>query len=394
MDYKALLTQVEKTIEAIDTGSDTGQTISTIAETIASNFQSELGISGGRLYELHGDDYELIYRFGKANKGDIGILVSKDYVPIALTLENGVVVMEPTDPGVDPVLEKKLGAQRFAAISVGDENYILSFSVPPDVIRDDVLFSLNLIRYSINQKLRAERLEAFIAEAQMIQQSILPQRIPIYEGYDIWGKTLPAEIVSGDYYDFIPVSESILGLAIADASGHGLPAALMVRDVHMGIRMGTDRDFKIIRTLQKLNRIIHRSKLSTKFVSLFYGELETNGVFIYCNAGHPPPFIYKGKNSFDDLRNGGMILGPTPDATYNRGFAQLEGGDILCLYSDGVTEAHDREEKEFGVDRLKRLVKNNSEKSAQEIGQEILQRIGRWSRRAEDDRTVVIVKAQ
>ena len=204
-------------------------------------------------------------------------------------LENGIVVMDPTDPGVDPVLEAKLGAQRFAAIAAGDDDYILAFDVAPNLSREDILFSLNLIRYAINQRLRAERTESLIVEAQRIQQSILPQRVPQYAGFDIWGKTVPAEIVSGDFYDFIPVSDNILGLAIADGSGHGLPAALVVRDIYMGLRMATDRDFKIVRTLEKLNHIIHRGRLTTKFVSLFYGELETGGILIYCNAGHNFP---------------------------------------------------------------------------------------------------------
>src|SRR4029079_6758619 len=133
--------------------------------------------------------------------------------------------------------------------------------------RDDLLYSLNLVRYAMNQKLRADRYLSIVAEAQRIQQSILPQRVPAYVGFDIYGKNIPAETVSGDFYDFVPISESILGLAIADASGHGLPAALVVRDIHMGLRMGADRDFKIIRTMEKLNQIIHRSRITTKFVS-------------------------------------------------------------------------------------------------------------------------------
>ena len=232
-----------------------------------------------------------------------------------------------------------------------------------------------------------------IVEAQRIQQSILPQRVPQYAGFDIWGKTVPAEIVSGDFYDFIPISDSILGLAIADGSGHGLPAALVVRDIYMGLRMATDRDFKIIRTMEKLNHIIHRSRLTTKFVSLFYGELETGGILIYTNAGHNYPFLLKRNNLVEHLKNGGPVLGPTPDATYTRGFAKLDPGDLLCLYSDGIVEAHDRADREFGLDRLQRLVKLNRNRSAKEIGAEVLYRVARWARRAEDDRTVVIVKA-
>jgi sigma-B regulation protein RsbU (phosphoserine phosphatase) len=290
------------------------------------------------------------------------------------------------------VLEEKLGARRFAAIAVGDEKYVLSFDIAPGLGTDDIHFSLNLIRYAINQKVKAARYEALIVEAQRIQQSILPQRIPQYEGFDIWGKTVAAEIVSGDFYDFIPLTDNILGLAIADGSGHGLPAALIVRDVYMGLRMATDRDFKIVRTMQKLNHIIHRSRMTTKFVSLFYGELETGGIMIYTNAGHNFPFVLKG-DSVELLQNGGPVLGPTPDATYTRGFMKLDKGDLLCMYSDGIVEAHDAKDNEFGMEQLIDVVRSNRARSAQDIGQAVLARVAEWRRVPEDDRSVVIVKA-
>ena len=394
MDYKRLLTQVERTLSQIESAESTRLTIEQIAETIATNFRDELGITGGRIYEVNDDDnYELVSRFGAVHDGTIGIVVPKDYKPIELVLENGVVVMDPTDPAVDPVLEQRLGARRFAAVAAGETHaHIIAFDVAPELSREDVLFSLNLIRYAMNQRLRADRYESLIVEAQRIQQSILPQRVPQYAGFDIWGKTVPAEVVSGDFYDFIPISDNILGIAIADGSGHGLPAALVVRDIYMGLRMATDRDFKIIRTMEKLNHIIHRGRLTTKFVSLFYGELETGGILIYSNAGHNYPFIVKG-NRIEYLKNGGPVLGPTPDATYTRGFAKLDPGDVVCLYSDGIVEAHNSRDEEFGLDRLERLVKVNRPRTAEEIGREVLARVTKWGRRDPDDRTVVIVKA-
>jgi sigma-B regulation protein RsbU (phosphoserine phosphatase) len=393
MDYRKLLTQVERTLEQLETSDSPSTTVAQIAETIATNFRKQLGITGGRVYECRDESYELVARFGEQHEGPLGIEVPKNYKPIELVLENGIVVMDPSDPGFDPVLEGRLGAQRFCAISVGDEDYIIAFNVSPTHRREDILFSLNLIRYAINQRIRATRFESLIIEAQRIQQSILPSRIPQYPGYDIWGRTVPAEIVSGDFYDYIPVSDNILGLAIADGSGHGLPAALVVRDVYMGLRMATDRDFKIIRTLEKLNHIIHRGRLTTKFVSLFYGELETGGILIYCNAGHNPPFLLRKNGKEEFLRNGGPVLGPTPDATYTRGYAQLEVGDLLCMYTDGIIEAHDRQDREFSIERLVRLVKANRNRSSQEIGQEVLARVAKWGRADEDDRTIVIVKA-
>jgi sigma-B regulation protein RsbU (phosphoserine phosphatase) len=394
LNYKNLLTKVERTLEQIESAESTRFTIEQIAETIAANFRDELGITGGRIYELNDDNqYELVGRFGSTHDMTLGIVVPKDYKPIELVLENGIVVMDPTDPGVDPILEARLGAHRFAAIAAGDEDYVVAFDVDANLSREDILFSLNLIRYAINQRLRAEKYESLIVEAQRIQQSILPQRVPQYAGFDIWGKTVPAEIVSGDFYDYIPVSDNILGLAIADGSGHGLPAALVVRDIYMGLRMATDRDFKIIRTIEKLNHIIHRSRMTTKFVSLFYGELETGGILIYCNAGHNYPFLLKANGKYEALTNGGPVLGPTPDATYKRGFAKLDPGDLLCLYTDGIIEAHDGNDREFGLERLKRAVKANRAKSAQEIGREVLTRVTKWRREAEDDKTIVIVKA-
>jgi len=393
MDYKRLLTQVERTLEEIDTTDSPSTTVEQIGGTIAANFRDELGITGGRVYESREESYELVGRFGESHEGALGIEVPKDYKPIELVLENGIVVMDPSDPGFDPVLEGRLGAQRFCAISVGDEEFIIAFNVSADLSREDILFSLNLIRYAINQRIRARWYESLIVEAQRIQQSILPQRIPQYPGYEIWGRTVPAEIVSGDFYDYIPVSDNVLGLAIADGSGHGLPAALVVRDVYMGLRMATDRDFKIIRTLQKLNNIIHRGRLTTKFVSLFYGELETGGILIYSNAGHNPPFVLRRGKDVEFLRNGGPVLGPTPDATYTRGFAKLAAGDLLCMYTDGIIEARDRNEREFSTDRLVRVVKANHTRTAQEIGKEVLARVAKWGREGQDDRTVVIVKA-
>ena len=394
MDYKKLLTQVERTLGQIQSAETTRFTIEQLAETIAMNFRDELGITGGRIYEANDQgNYELVSRFGAVRNGAIGIVVPKDYKPLELALEAGVVVMDPTDPGVDPVLEQQLGARRFAAIAVGEtHSHILAFDVAPEMSREDVLFSLNIIRYAMNQRLRAERYESLIVEAQRIQQSILPQRVPQYAGFDIWGKTVPAEVVSGDFYDFIPLSDNICGIAIADGSGHGLPAALVVRDIYMGLRMATDRDFKIIRMMEKLNHIIHRGRLTTKFVSLFYGELETGGILIYSNAGHNYPFLLKGHH-VEYLRNGGPVLGPTPDATYTRGFAKLEAGDLVCLYSDGITEAHNARDEEFGLERLQRLVKANRHRSAKEIGREVLARVAKWGSRDPDDRTVVIVKA-
>jgi sigma-B regulation protein RsbU (phosphoserine phosphatase) len=207
------------------------------------------------------------------------------------------------------------------------------------------------------------------------------------------GYTTPAELVGGDFFDFIPVSDQILGIAIADASGHGLQAALQVRDVYTGLRMGVGRDFKIVRTVERLNRIIHQSRLTTKFVSLFYGELEESGNLIYVNAGHPPPLHFHAKG-VTTLKQTGMVLGPSGGSTYSRGFLAMEGDDALLLYTDGMFEATDRKGREFGIERLKKAFLSLREQPSAEIARALIDRVGEFAqgRPPEDDRTVVVVK--
>jgi sigma-B regulation protein RsbU (phosphoserine phosphatase) len=199
--------------------------------------------------------------------------------------------------------------------------------------------------------------------------------------------------VGGDFFDFIPVSDRIVGLAIADASGHGLPAALQVRDVFTGLRMGVARDFKITRTVERLNRIIHQSRLTTKFVSLFYGELEREGNLIYVNAGHPPPLHLHARGS-TQLKQTGLVLGPSSTASYSRGFLSMERGDSLLLYTDGITEAADSRGREFGLERLKKAFLALRDRDSQEITKALLEKVREFTGNiaAADDRTLVVVR--
>jgi len=389
---KSLFRKVERAIEAIERSPDASSTITETAGAIIENFRDELGVRGGRLYERRDGGYELTRVFGGAVAAP-GIFVPDEYPPVQQVLDGGVVVLDLAAPGVDPEFESKLGVDRFAAIAVGDDQYILSFSVDPGAQSEDLMASLGIIRHAVDQKLRQERFVSVLNEARQIQMSILPRRSPRRGEFDIAGFTVPAEIVGGDFFDFIPVTDRIHGIAIADASGHGLPAALQVRDVYTGLRMGVARDFKIVRTVERLNRIIHQSRMTTKFVSLFYGEIEEEGNFIYVNAGHPPPLHFHAKG-VTTLKQTGMVLGPSATASYSRGFLALEPGDALLLYTDGMTEASDPKGREFGIERLKKAFLAIKEKPADEIVRSLVEKVGEYVRvRApEDDRTVVVVK--
>jgi sigma-B regulation protein RsbU (phosphoserine phosphatase) len=394
---KSLFRRVEKTLDTIEHGQDILATIRNVAEYMTANFRHDLGILGGRIYKLADESYELVQVFGTAAPVTPGIQVPADYAAIDAVLDSGLVVMARNAPELDPAIESRLGTgERFAAIAVADGEYLLSFDVA-DVrgTVEDLQASLNIVRLAINQKLRQERFQEILEDARRIQRSILPKRPPHYAGFDIAGDSRPAEVVGGDFFDYIPVSSEMVDIAIADASGHGLPSALQVRDVYTGLRMGLSRDLKVSRTVERLNAIINRSRMTSKFVSLFLAELETNGNMGYVNAGHNPPFIVHARGGTEYLREGGMVLGPSPNAAYPRGFAQVAPGDMLVLYTDGITECHHhRSGEEFGLERLGRLVRRHAARLAAEIVHTVFQAVSRYAGTAvpEDDQTVVVVR--
>jgi sigma-B regulation protein RsbU (phosphoserine phosphatase) len=390
---KILFRRVEKAIEAIEGASDPSATIMRTASTVIEQFQDALGVSGGRLYERRDGGYELTRTFGGVPAVAPGLFIPEAYPPIQRVVDEGVVVMDLEAPGVDPELERRLGADRFAAIAVGEDEYILSFTVDRAAPEEDLVASLGILRHAVDQKLRQDRYVSALKEARNIQMSILPKRAVRRGEFEIAGFTTPAELVGGDYFDFLPVSDRILGIAIADASGHGLPAALQVRDVYTGLRMGVERDFKITRTVERLNRIIHQSRMTTRFVSLFYGEIEEDGNLMYVNAGHPHPLHFHG-SGVTPLVQTGLVLGPSEKATYSRGYRLLDRGDALLLYTDGMVEAHGPDGEEYGVGRLVREFLELRDLPSDEVARELIRRVGEWAGGGdpEDDRTVVVLK--
>jgi len=394
VDYRELMKKVERLVATIQRLGNVEATVRRVAGEIIDQFRGELGLVGGRIYQREQTDYVIRDTFGEAKPVERGLRVPRAYAPIDACVTNGVVYMEPDDPGVDRTLEESLGVREFACIEVGDEDYILAFNVDPVASREDIVFSLQILRNAINQKVRQERMEEVFREARKIQASILPRKAPHYPPFEMAGRTDPMDRVAGDFFDLIPITDKILGLAIADVSGHGLPAALQVRDVHMGLRMGLARDFKIVRTVERLNGIIHKSTLTSRFVALFYGELELNGTFIYVNAGHIAPFHLRPGEEARFLGEGGPVLGPLADATYERGFVKMQPGDLLVMFTDGIVEARHRASgEEFGIERLLEVTRELSGKAPTEVVQGIFARVEEWTggTPAEDDRTLLVV---
>jgi sigma-B regulation protein RsbU (phosphoserine phosphatase) len=392
MDYKNLSRKLQATLADIEKSDDVLATVYAMLERLVNDFRSDLGIVSGRIYERQGPEFVLRKEF-PPGKAPLGFRIPSSYEPTRELIEHGIVRHNINDPGVDQQIMDELGVETFAAIGVGGPvHHIIAFSLEPDADPEQVVYTLTTIRHVINLRLRQLYLEDRVAASRAIQMSLLPRLTPDFGEFDVWGETHPAEEVGGDLYDYIELSDRVLGFAIADASGHGLPAALQARDAIIGLRMGMEETLRITAAVEKLNRVISHSALASRFISLFYAELELDGLMVYVNAGHPPPLIFNG-GAFEELDRGGLILGPKPDARYRRGYAHLEPGALLVAYTDGIPEATNARGEEFGVARLKALIQEGQGSPARGLVETVFDAVRRHSGTdvPTDDQTVVAV---
>ena len=397
VDFRHLVTGIDHVVDqGMGTLVDEEKAVRDVANAVLQGLGEQLNITGARVYrKASKSHYRLIDAFPEGAGANRGLLVAADYPPIELANCNRVIYMPQGDPRTDLELEEKLGVSEFAAIEIGAEAYVVAFDIGKDVDSEDLVYALAVLRHSINDRLRSERIADVLAEARRIQTSILPRRVPKFGVFDLAARSEPVDVVGGDFYDFIPIGDNNLGTAIADSSGHGLAAAMQVRDIHMGLRMGLSQDFKIARTVERMNRIIHHGALTSRFVSLFYGELDHTGLFIYVNAGHPPPLFVNDDGKVRQLKANGPVLGPLADAKYEWGFVNLKPGCSVVMCTDGILEAQQGGTgQEFGQERLVSTVLEWQQRSASEIVHRIFSQVDDFLDGAPlaDDRTVVVVK--
>jgi sigma-B regulation protein RsbU (phosphoserine phosphatase) len=242
--------------------------------------------------------------------------------------------------------------------------------------------------------LERRRLEKELAIAREIQASFLPDAAPVLPGIDLAGTTITHDEVGGDYYDFIPVSESRLGIAIADVSGKGIPAALIMAGFRMSLLAEVRNEFAIRAVMRKVNSLLHESTDRGKFVTAFYGLLDhKNRVLTFSNAGHNPPILFRREGKIQYLSEGGVALGVLADATYEERPIALRPGDVLLFYTDGVSEAESPSGEHFGVQRIERLVESMHEQDAASIMRGLIARVQEWSAGGQsDDLTLVVLR--
>ena len=244
-----------------------------------------------------------------------------------------------------------------------------------------------------------DRLRHEAADARRAQERLYPAA-PSTRTLELAGRCTPAREVGGDYYDFLALGAGRIGLALGDVSGKGLYAGLLMAGLQARVQSLAPRHgvTQLPELVRELNRSLHSSVESHRYATLFYGAYdEATGVLTYVNAGHLPPLVLRaGAATSETLEASGTVIGLLPDGTWRARTTMLAPGDVLCAYTDGVTEATDRQGEEFGLVRLSDALTRLSGVPAERACDELLETVDSYTARApaSDDRTVIVARAR
>ena len=306
------------------------------------------------------------------------------------------------------IVEQKVRSMIAVPLQTNDRVIGLIYVDSPNAIREFTREDLNLLTVManvaairieharLNEIEEAERAMAKeMQQAALIQQQLLGSA-PKVEGMDIGAKTVASRACGGDYYDFIKYEDGRVAMMVGDVAGKGMPAALLMSSLQARVHVVFEEPDHLAAKMARLNKSTCATCPDNRFITFFTCIADPRtGHVVYTNAGHNPPLVVRAKGGFETLEGaGGMILGILPMAQYQESEITLDPGDILVLFSDGVTEAADPEDREFGEDRLAKMVASLRDRPAAEIVQEIHRGVHAFTQGAPaaDDITVVIAR--
>lgn len=248
----------------------------------------------------------------------------------------------------------------------------------------------------LEERIEKQRMEEELNLATTIQEGLLPDPLPEIEGMDLAAINISSRQVGGDYFDFVPTPDGGMVLAIADVTGKGVPASLLMANLQSMLHAYAPIDITLSDATGSINTIIHENTPSDKFITFFWGKVSADGSsFEYVNAGHNQPMLFrKGEEEPELLDEGGPILGAMPTfMPYSSDKVDFHSGDLLVFYTDGVTEAMSPEEEEYEEERLKECILKNREGTSEEIMNAIIDDINQFSNNIQfDDITIIVVK--
>ncbi len=306
------------------------------------------------------------------------------------------------------IVEQKVRSMIAVPLQTNDRVIGLIYVDSPHLIREFSREDLNLLTVManvaairieharLNEIEEAERAMAKdMQQAALIQKGLLPSKPPSVAGLDIAGKTTACRTVGGDYYDFLEFPDGRVGMLVGDVAGKGMPAALLMSSLQARVQVLFEEADDLARKIGRLNKAICSNCPDNRFITFFMTVADPDtGELSYTNAGHNPPLVVRAAGGFETLRGGGVILGILPQATYEESRMRMDPGDILVLFSDGVTEAVNPQDEDFGEERLGALVASLRDRTAEEIVEAIDTAVTDFTQGAPaaDDITVVVVR--
>ena len=282
--------------------------------------------------------------------------------------------------------------------------YVDSPSLIREFTADDlslltVLANVAAIRIEHARLIEVEQAKRILAndleQAALIQQGLLPIHVPNVPGVDLAGYNAACRTVGGDYYDFIPYSDGRVAIALGDVSGKAMPAAMLMTSLQARVRVLAEEPPDVAEMMIRLNRATAANIPPNRFITFFFSVLDAQtGELTYANAGHNPPFLARVDGSVEQLTGGGIPLGILGSTKYDSFKIRLDPGDVLLVYSDGVTEASNPAEDEFGEDRLAGVLRENRERPSNDIVHAVVNDVEAYTAGAPlaDDLTLVAVK--
>jgi phosphoserine phosphatase RsbU/P len=259
------------------------------------------------------------------------------------------------------------------------------------------------VQHLVKELVQKERLERELEIAKEVQERLFPNRIPKMARMEVAGICLPARTVSGDYYDFLPLGEHELGLALGDICGKGISAALLMANLQATLRsnvMNTRRHAgqnggkDVAGVVEKVNSQIYSYTAANKFATFFYALYDDRlQTITYCNAGHNPPLYFNG-NGIRRLTAGGTVVGIFADSKYDQETVHAKTGDVFVAYTDGIIECVNEYGEEFGENRLAQLIQENLYMDANALKEIVVSKVLSWTfaEERDDDMTLVIAK--
>jgi phosphoserine phosphatase RsbU/P len=245
------------------------------------------------------------------------------------------------------------------------------------------------------QRQRLRQREEELQDAREIQASLLPKRLPEVRGYEIAAVNQPLRFVGGDYYNVVRMDDRHTAICIADVAGKGMPAALLMSTLQAALQPLIAQKLPPSELCHRLNRILCDVMPVGKFISFFYGVLDNQqNRLSYCNAGHNPPLLIRADGASTELDAQGAVLGQFPEWQYRQSELQMRGGDRLLLFTDGLVEACDANEEQFGERQLIGVIQANSQSSAHNLMDLLLRAASQHcDGHFQDDASLIVLKA-